>query len=59
MVYVIRRLHNFAPFVRPSAIAQKLCYGLTVATPSDSVVCKVKSWLSQMNAYEGLKACFL
>jgi len=28
--------------------AQKTCYGLTAATPSDSVVCKVKSWLLQI-----------
>jgi hypothetical protein len=34
--------------VRSSFGAQKTCYGLTVATPSDGVVCKVKSWLSQM-----------
>jgi hypothetical protein len=26
--------------------AQKPCYGLTVAAPSNCVVCKVKTWLS-------------
>jgi len=37
------------PFVRPSVIyAQRTFYGLTVATPSDSVVCKVESWRSQL-----------
>jgi len=49
LVGEFRRLHNVAPFVRPgSHYGSKPCYGLTVATPSDSVVCKVKSWLSQM-----------
>jgi len=43
-----RRLHKLAPFVLPfSHYAQKPCYELTVATRSDSVVCKVRSRLSR------------
>jgi hypothetical protein len=42
-------LRNFAPFCSPFGhYAQNPCYSLTVATPSDSVVCKVKSWLLQL-----------
>jgi len=47
----IRRLHNCAPFIRLfSHSAYKPCYGLTVGTPSDTVVCKVKSWLSHLRS---------
>ena len=34
-----RPLHNLAPFIRP------IC--LTLATSSDSIVCKIKPWLSK------------
>jgi hypothetical protein len=34
-----------------SYYAQKPCYGLTVATPSDSVVCKVESWPSHLRSW--------
>ena len=44
-----KRLHNSAPFVCPPAITlRRTCYGLTVATLSDSVVCEVESWLSHL-----------
>jgi hypothetical protein len=32
-------------FCSPLCCAQNSCYGLIVAALSDSVVCKVKSWL--------------
>src|ERR1019366_6979772 len=44
------RLHQLCAVCSPfSPCAQKPCYGLTVATPSDSVVCKVNSWLSHIS----------
>ncbi len=42
----------------PCHYAQKTCYGLTAATPSESVVCKVKSWLSQLKRCPDTKPRF-
>jgi hypothetical protein len=53
---VLRQMHNRAlaqlcavcsPF---SHYGQNPCYGLTVATPSDSVMCGVESWLLQLKS---------
>lgn len=33
--------------------AQEPCYGLAVASPSDSLMCRVKSWLSPFKANGG------
>jgi hypothetical protein len=49
---MLRRLFALQPS------RSKPCYGLTVATPSDSVVCKVKSRLSQVKI-EGSYLCNL
>src|ERR1035441_10033853 len=50
-----RRLHHVAPFVRPPAITLKILLRLTVATPSGSVVSKVKSWLSHLAIAQPLR----